>query len=1043
MVSDRLKYLSRIFLIALFYFIAARLSLYLQFQNSNASPVWPPSGIALAAFIVYGRRIWPGIFIGALAANITSFLSNDGLSTATYIIASFCIAGGNTLEALAGNYLLKNKNYILGLSSRSNAGIESSSYFQGVNNVFWFLYSALIMCLVSAIVGTSSLFFSGIILSENFMAVAFTWWVGDVSGILVVTPLLIAWLKPSPKSRWKNIEPISHPLIAGNMKTEEIIETVALFIALSVMSGIIFYGWLITSFTLSRAFFIIPLMVWAALRFRLRVITSAITLIAGIAVLGTLGQHGPFISGAMNESLITASSFIAVVSITTLALQAVLNERRNTENELRIAQGQLRTLVKEGSVKIEDFEGRIKNLQSVMQNYGHLDFSERAPITGREDEIDAIARGLNKMAEEMETLRAAEKFYVKNIRETEERFRLLVENIKDYAIFMMDANGHISSWNKGAEQLKGYTSQEILGKSFSIFYTPDELANNEPSYNLNKAAKEGHYETEGWRLRKDGSLFFAHVSITALYDNQGHVKGFAKITRDITRRIEAEEALMANEQNLRSVNDFLDKILENIPNMIFVKDAEELRFVRFNKAGEKLIGVSRDDLIGKNDYDFFPKEQADFFTSNDKDVILKGELNDIPEEPIDTKTGRRWLHTKKIPIFNEEGKAIYLLGISEDITERRKIQAELAQKQAEVEKNRQFLLDSQSVGKIGSWERSLTDNEITASPEYFKMLDIEPHGDKTSFQEFLTRLHPEDRQRVKDTIETIKEQGGQYDIEYRIVKKDGQQRIIWAKGKAVQNTEGSTQLFRGTTQDITDRKESENQLTQLAEELSRSNKELEQFAYVASHDLQEPLRIVTSYVQLLQRRFSKNLDKESDEFMNFIVEAVGRMRSLIQDLLTYSRVGTQIKPFSETDSNRAVQIALDNLAASLDESRAEISVDPLPTVTGDDSQIVRLFQNLIGNAIKFRSDKPLKIKISAEDRKSEVLFSIKDNGIGISAEYKDRIFVIFQRLNDRAKYPGTGIGLAICKKIVELHGGRIWMEPNKGGGSAFYFTIKK
>jgi PAS domain S-box-containing protein len=1037
-VNDTLKNSLRILAVALIYFLTARFSLLLQFDNSNSSPVWPPSGIALAALIIFGRKFWPAIFIGAFSANLVAFISNNVAGVPTAIATSLCIATGNTLEALTGNYLLKNKNYILGIS-RHSTELESAGWFQRVNNVFWFLYTSLIMCIVGAVIGPASVYLAAIINQENFMNVSFTWWVGDVSGVLVTTPLLLAWFKPATEKKSMNLEPIAHPLAQSRIQSQELIETVALFLAITIMSGIIFYGWFTDSFTLSRAFFIIPFMVWAGLRFGLRIITSAIALTAAISVLGTVHGHGPFVDKILNESLITASAFIAIVSVTSLALQAVLSERKQTENALRLAQNQLKSLVTAGTVKIEDFEGRIKNLQSVIQRFGQLDFSVKAPTSDKNDELDSIATGLNKMSEEMEALRTAEKFYVKNIRETEERFRLLVENIKDYAIFMMDANGNISSWNKGAEQLKGYTAQEILGKHYSIFYTPEELKNNEPAYNLKMAREKGNHRTEGWRLKKDGSTFFANLSITALYDNHGHVKGFAKITRDVTKQKESEELLRESEAQVQS-------ILRNAPDAVIVIDKEG-KITFWNSKAESIFGWNAGEVLGKYLHQtIIPERYRKEHVAGLDKYLKTGEgpvLNKTIEMPALQRNGNEFFVHLSISPTSYKNEPFFI-GFLSDITERKKIETELMHKQEEIEKSRQFLLDSQSVGKIGSWERDLRDNTITASPEYFKMLDIIPDAhNQTSFKEFLSRVHPDDKQRVKETIESINQDGGHYDIEYRVVQKDGQQRIIWAKGKAVHNEEGNPLLFRGTTQDITDRKEAENKLALLAEELSRSNKELEQFAYVASHDLQEPLRIVTSYVQLLQRRFTKNIDSETNEFMNFIVEAVGRMRSLIQDLLDYSRVGTQIKPFIKTDLNNAVNIALDNLAASVTESGAQVTADPLPQVMADDSQMVRLFQNLISNAIKFRSEKTPQIKISGEEKKNEYLFTVKDNGIGISAEYKERIFVIFQRLNDRSKYPGTGIGLAICKKIVELHGGRIWMEPRRGGGSAFYFTIKK
>ena len=233
------------------------------------------------------------------------------------------------------------------------------------------------------------------------------------------------------------------------------------------------------------------------------------------------------------------------------------------------------------------------------------------------------------------------------------------------------------------------------------------------------------------------------------------------------------------------------------------------------------------------------------------------------------------------------------------------------------------------------------------------------------------------------------------------------------------------------------------QLTKKADELARSNAELEQFAYVASHDLQEPLRMVSSYTQLILRRYGAKLDGDAKEFMDFIVDGATRMKRLIEDLLTYSRVGTRGKDLKSTDCEAALQKALVNLRAAIEESGASVTHDPLPTIAADDTQLAQLFQNLVGNALKFRGADAPHVHVSAEDHGSEWVFGVKDNGIGIEPQYFERIFMVFQRLHVKTEYPGTGIGLAICKKVVDRHGGRIWVESQPGQGSKFCFALPK
>ena len=248
-------------------------------------------------------------------------------------------------------------------------------------------------------------------------------------------------------------------------------------------------------------------------------------------------------------------------------------------------------------------------------------------------------------------------------------------------------------------------------------------------------------------------------------------------------------------------------------------------------------------------------------------------------------------------------------------------------------------------------------------------------------------------------------------------------------------------LVIGIIRDISDRKRAERALKIANKELSRSNKELEEFAYVASHDLQEPLRSVAGSCQLLKRRYADKLDASAIEFIDFAVAGAKRMEELINDLLSYSRVSIKAKEPTLTDMNKVLNNVLDNLRVATTDVNAAITSDVLPILAIDEWQVYQLFQNLIANALKFRSKDPPKIHIGASQEESRWHFSISDNGIGIDAKYFDRIFVVFKRLHSREEYPGTGIGLASCKKIVERHGGEIWLESIVGKGTTFHFTL--
>jgi PAS domain S-box-containing protein len=279
--------------------------------------------------------------------------------------------------------------------------------------------------------------------------------------------------------------------------------------------------------------------------------------------------------------------------------------------------------------------------------------------------------------------------------------------------------------------------------------------------------------------------------------------------------------------------------------------------------------------------------------------------------------------------------------------------------------------------------------------------------------------------------------------EAKVQRKDG--RIINIEYSVKRITEGNAARTVSIIRDVTEKVKSQQALAQQAEELKLINNELQQFAYVASHDLQEPLRTVTSYMQLIEKRYKDKLDPEGEEFIRYAVDGAARMHMLIRDLLTYSRVGTNAMPFEQVDCKAVLDTTLDNLHRSIQQNKATINIDDnLPSLKADPLQLGLLFQNLISNAIKFRSNESPVIHIKAEELETHWRFSFIDNGIGIEKEYADRVFVIFQRLHTRQQYPGSGIGLAVCKKIVERHGGKIWVEANDGEpGTTFRFTLQK
>ncbi|WP_424103496.1 ATP-binding protein [Moorena producens] len=337
---------------------------------------------------------------------------------------------------------------------------------------------------------------------------------------------------------------------------------------------------------------------------------------------------------------------------------------------------------------------------------------------------------------------------------------------------------------------------------------------------------------------------------------------------------------------------------------------------------------------------------------------------------------------------------------------------------------------------IGVFDREF--RYVYANPSLSKAIGI-PHS------ELIGKTHrdlqmPEDFIHLWDrAMEKVFATGQEKSIEFQWNTENGRQFYQSCLVPELAS-DGSVEFVLGFSCGISDRI-TNTEFSRWIEQLQNSNRELEQFAYVASHDLQEPLRKVKSFTELLVEEYQGKLDREADKYMAYIVDGVFRMQSLIKDLLAYSRLGRSELTFEPTDIAEVLEQVLENLSVTIKENHAVITHDPLPTISANPQHMVELFQNLISNGIKFRSEATPEIHIEAQLQESKWLIGVRDNGIGIPTKYAERIFSIFQRLHGRSKYPGTGIGLAICQKIVQCHGGNIWVESESGVGSRFYFTL--
>ncbi len=529
---------------------------------------------------------------------------------------------------------------------------------------------------------------------------------------------------------------------------------------------------------------------------------------------------------------------------------------------------------------------------------------------------------------------------------------------------------------------------------------------------------EAHKDTSEVYGQARVRLWMVVGFVTALLFGSG--AGLALVWRQQTiafykERKKADDVIYQNEERLRVA-------LSTVDMAVFNQDMD----LRYTWMYSLQLGYIKDQAIGKRDSELLPPDFAQQVTELKRQVLESGEGRRCEVEgTVDNK--RIYYDLIVEPLRNTSGKIIGITGASLDITELKQAQYKIASLAAIVDSSTDAIISATLEGIIVSWNPGAE--------------TLYGYSDKEAIGRSLSLLIPPDR---PDEITTIFEKirSGETVAAFDTlrVRKDGTLVDVSLTVSPIKDSQGEVIGVSGIARDITDRKKLEEKIKQHSKELEQSNRELDNFALIAAHDLNAPLRAVSGFTNLLQKHYKENLDADADRYISYIVEGTGRMQHLISDLLQYARTGTRGKPLVPVNVNAAIEKTLANLTFEIQESGAVITVNPLPTVYADSAQLMQLFQNLVGNAIKYSSNTP-HIHISAEREDGEWLFRISDNGIGIDPQHFDRIFQIFQRLHTRNEYSGTGIGLAICKKIVERLGGRIWVESEPGEGSTFFFTL--
>ncbi|HII93850.1 MAG TPA: PAS domain S-box protein [Methanosarcina sp.] len=576
-------------------------------------------------------------------------------------------------------------------------------------------------------------------------------------------------------------------------------------------------------------------------------------------------------------------------------------------------------------------------------------------------------------------------------------------------------DGKITDVNNSTEFVTGYSRKELIGTDFSDYFTEPEKAREGYQHVFQKGLLR-NYPLEV--KHKNGRITPVLYNASVYRDETGEVIGVFAAARDISEQKKAEEKIRILASAVESSDDAI--VTESLDGII----------TSWNKGAEQIYGYFAEEILGKNISILEPDNRKGEIKQLVKKIQEEERIQHYETSRLRKDRTLIDISVTLSPVLDVSGQLIAVSIIARDITERKK--AEEALRLSSIYNRSLIEASLDPLVTIGP-DGKITDvNKATELVTGYSRSELIG----TDFSDYFTE--PE---KAREGYQHAFREGLVLDYGLEIQHRNGHVTPVLYNASIYKDETGEVIGVFAAARDITERKKAEKLLKLKLEELARSNAELEQFAYVSSHDLQEPLRMIASYLQLLQRKYQGKLDEKADKYIYFAVDGASRMQNLINDLLEFSRVTTKAREFEPTDLQSVLDRVLFDLDVSITENEASISYGSLPVVLADSVQFTQLFQNLISNAIKFRSEKTPKIEISAKKETDQWLFSVKDNGIGIDPKYSERIFEVFKRLHKREEYPGTGIGLSICKKIIERHGGQIWVESEPDKGSTFYFTL--
>lgn len=591
------------------------------------------------------------------------------------------------------------------------------------------------------------------------------------------------------------------------------------------------------------------------------------------------------------------------------------------------------------------------------------------------------------------------------------------------------SGGKFIDVNKAWLDLAGFTdSDKIEGMtSIDLGFLPD-IPSRESL--LNEIRQNGYFRNkEILYKKKDTSGLCLLVSCQNIV--YSGINCLLTTYQDVSDRISMENSLRKSEAEYR-------ELVDNARTIILKMDRKG-SFTFVNEYAQAFFGYSQEEFLGKTAFETIVPELES--TGRKLEDLVESIYKDPDKYSVNInenikKNGERvWIEWYNKALYDPHGTHIGHMAIGIDVTERKKYEDDLITA-------REKLAIALENGNIGLWEWDFTTDELIWDERSERMFGLTPGTFGRTLKAFEDLVIDEDIEHIRKASENSIEKGLPYESVFRIKTASG---VRWISSKAFmkKDNDGKPRNMIGVCFDITGlREDTDKAITRLNDELLRSNKELENFAYVASHDLQEPLRMVTSFTQLLQKRYADKLDENANTYIQYAVDGSKRMYDLLNGLLAFSRIKTSGRDFTPVDMNKVLNKVKENLRLTLEEKHVKLESDNLPLIIADENQMIQLMQNLIVNGIKYNAGVP-RIVVSCSKSDGDHVFSVKDNGIGIEPQYFDRIFQIFQRLHTREEVDGTGIGLAICKRIVERHKGTIRVKSQPGEGSEFLFSIPK